>query len=577
MIVRDEAERLEACLRSAAPYVSETIVVDTGSRDGTPGIAERLGARVFHHAWESDFAKARNVALTAATQPWILVLDADETLEVGDPAALAHAIRGPGADGYRLACHNRLAHGESIGWLLRLFRREHAGARYEGALHEQLRGLREGTLSVSALEGALIRHEGYRPEVFEARGKAGRNAAIARSMVERAPQDPFAWYCLGQALGTTAPDEGLAAYRRAWALGGCPGEPGLMLAVALGRELLAANAAQEAGAVLDRALSTYPDSPDLAYLSADLALRGGDAPRAAGLLEASLARQASGLVVDPAAVSFGARGLLALAYRQLGRLPDAEDQLERALAEPMGDPLQSWRFWASSKASRGDWTGIANTLPPLVAAGDVGLGSLLVHAFLRLERWSEAATFLAAPGAAGKWRHEAGLLLLWRGAPAEAASLLAPESLEAFACAVALGREGEPTSTEQLTLAELARGAAPTSWPEGWSLESEDALRFWLRAGAVAPLEAALNALEALPGAGAAELKRRWGRACALEGQSAIARALLERAEAWEPDEETRYWLGYCAMQEGDAAAAQQRWSQAPRHALSVQALALFA
>ena len=37
MIVKDEAERLDACLASVYEYVEEIIVVDTGSTDSTDG------------------------------------------------------------------------------------------------------------------------------------------------------------------------------------------------------------------------------------------------------------------------------------------------------------------------------------------------------------------------------------------------------------------------------------------------------------------------------------------------------------------------------------------------------------
>jgi glycosyltransferase involved in cell wall biosynthesis len=48
MIVRDEEARLPRALASArgAP---EIVVSDTGSRDGTPELAARAGARVIKH------------------------------------------------------------------------------------------------------------------------------------------------------------------------------------------------------------------------------------------------------------------------------------------------------------------------------------------------------------------------------------------------------------------------------------------------------------------------------------------------------------------------------------------------
>ena len=46
LVVRDEAADLPACLASAREAVDEVVVVDTGSRDGTPELARRAGAVV---------------------------------------------------------------------------------------------------------------------------------------------------------------------------------------------------------------------------------------------------------------------------------------------------------------------------------------------------------------------------------------------------------------------------------------------------------------------------------------------------------------------------------------------------
>jgi len=84
MIVRDEQRHLPDCLASCRPLVSQIVVVDTGSNDATPGIAELFGAMVIHHAWRDDFSEARNRGLDAATGDWILVMDADERLSPRD-------------------------------------------------------------------------------------------------------------------------------------------------------------------------------------------------------------------------------------------------------------------------------------------------------------------------------------------------------------------------------------------------------------------------------------------------------------------------------------------------------------
>ncbi len=93
LIVRDGARSLRACLESVAPLVDEMIVVDTGSTDGSAGIAKSLGARVLHTPWEADFASARNAYVQAAKGDWLLSLDADEILEPVSRASLEEMLR----------------------------------------------------------------------------------------------------------------------------------------------------------------------------------------------------------------------------------------------------------------------------------------------------------------------------------------------------------------------------------------------------------------------------------------------------------------------------------------------------
>src|SRR3569833_634639 len=89
MIAKNEATGIGESIRSISPYVQEVIVVDTGSDDETAKIAASLGARVFFHQWQDDFSAARNAALDHATQPFILMLDADEQFVAGGEGALA--------------------------------------------------------------------------------------------------------------------------------------------------------------------------------------------------------------------------------------------------------------------------------------------------------------------------------------------------------------------------------------------------------------------------------------------------------------------------------------------------------
>src|SRR5690625_4398186 len=80
MIVKNEEEVLERCLRSVKDLVDEINIVDTGSTDNTVDIAKKLTDRVYHFKWTGKFKDARNESFKKATKDYILYLDADDVL-----------------------------------------------------------------------------------------------------------------------------------------------------------------------------------------------------------------------------------------------------------------------------------------------------------------------------------------------------------------------------------------------------------------------------------------------------------------------------------------------------------------
>ena len=102
MIVRDEAHIIRRCLDSVAPYIDHAIICDTGSIDNTCIVARaylrdhQVKGEVLHHPWE-NFAHNRTLAMQAAAKTgcdYTLVIDADETLIVGDPLVFSTLSEG---------------------------------------------------------------------------------------------------------------------------------------------------------------------------------------------------------------------------------------------------------------------------------------------------------------------------------------------------------------------------------------------------------------------------------------------------------------------------------------------------
>ena len=195
MIAKDEEANLVRCLQSAAPWVDEIVLVDTGSTDRTPEIAREFGARVYHHAWENDFAKARNQALGYAQGAWCLQLDADEELDPESAKLLGGIIADPMAMGYRLRIDNLLPGGgvSTFHWP-RLFRK-HPEVHYFRKVHNQI------NLPGQVLDCQVrIIHHGYNLGADGMGKRHERRVSMIRRWAGDEPGNWEAWYYLTQTL-----------------------------------------------------------------------------------------------------------------------------------------------------------------------------------------------------------------------------------------------------------------------------------------------------------------------------------------------------------------------------------------
>jgi predicted O-methyltransferase YrrM len=158
LIVRNAEATLERCLSSIRPFVNEINVYDTGSRDSTLDLLERMRAqkvvevdgeqhraatvRVQHGEWCDDFAWAReqSFAMVSNDIEWLLWLDADDEVEGAEELRSLVAHVPAEVDGF--LCYYDVERDESGNtasqrWRERLVRRS-AGFLWRGAVHEVL-------------------------------------------------------------------------------------------------------------------------------------------------------------------------------------------------------------------------------------------------------------------------------------------------------------------------------------------------------------------------------------------------------------------------------------------------------
>ncbi len=91
-IVRNQEDALAETLASVRHFADEVIILDTGSSDRTPQVAQQFHAKLHRVAWDDSFATARNYCLTHTTGDWVLWLDAGERIERADAGLLREFI-----------------------------------------------------------------------------------------------------------------------------------------------------------------------------------------------------------------------------------------------------------------------------------------------------------------------------------------------------------------------------------------------------------------------------------------------------------------------------------------------------
>lgn len=184
IIARNEAGRIGACLASLQGVADEVLVLDSGSSDGTQALCRQWGATVVEPGWKG-YSENKNLGIGMAVHPWVLSIDADESLSPELREAILSAK--PALQGaYRFNrltryCGRWIRHG---GWYpdakIRLFPK--ASARWEGEVHEHL-VLAPGT-GITPLPGDLL-HDSIR-NTNEHLQRAVHYAGLAAEAMHRA-------------------------------------------------------------------------------------------------------------------------------------------------------------------------------------------------------------------------------------------------------------------------------------------------------------------------------------------------------------------------------------------------------
>ncbi len=139
IIARDEETMIVNCIETLS-WADEILVLDTGSKDRTRGIAQRSGARV-EQAHGGNFSEWRNEAAELVKTAWIFYVDADERVTPSLAKAVQNRVHRTEFDAYTIHRNNIMfgrwmQHG---GWnsddLLRLVKKDKLKT-WVGEVHE---------------------------------------------------------------------------------------------------------------------------------------------------------------------------------------------------------------------------------------------------------------------------------------------------------------------------------------------------------------------------------------------------------------------------------------------------------
>ncbi|MBD2664278.1 hypothetical protein B6N60_01178 [Richelia sinica FACHB-800] len=202
MIVKNEESALPKCLSSAVNVVDEIVILDTGSTDKTPQIAQQFGAHVYHFEWCNNFSAARNEALKYVTGDWILVLDADETLKPEIIPHLKEAIKQKKYILINLLRQEIGATQSPYSLVSRLFRNHpkiNFNRPYHALVDDSITAIlaQEPHWQIGYLPEVAILHAGYQKAVINQQNKFAKAALAMGEFFSANPNDPYVCNKLG--------------------------------------------------------------------------------------------------------------------------------------------------------------------------------------------------------------------------------------------------------------------------------------------------------------------------------------------------------------------------------------------
>jgi glycosyltransferase involved in cell wall biosynthesis len=227
MIVKDEEDTIEKCLKSVSPYISYWVIVDTGSKDNTREVIrttmDNLGipGELHERPWVNfEVNRTESLELAKGKCDFRWIIDADDTFSLDDPTINPFYVLDKEFDSYHISYKLQT---------LKYFRaqivRSDEDWVYKGVLHEYLfldkPDQKSGQIpgchvdaDISPLKRASSIEEKY-----------ANDAKILENALEKEPDNTRYMFYLAQSYrDSNQPEKSIEAYQKRVDAGGWPEE-----------------------------------------------------------------------------------------------------------------------------------------------------------------------------------------------------------------------------------------------------------------------------------------------------------------------------------------------------------------
>lgn len=160
ILTKNEEKKIRQCIQSVL-FANEILIIDDYSIDKTPKIAQKFTSHIYHYPVSKDFSKARNFGVSKCKYDWILMIDADETLDKTLQKQIQHVVQKNIGSSYFLK-RKDIFHNKKLKWgevrtlytrgIIRLFKK--SSGQFEGQVHEEFKPLKKP----HTLNGYILHH-----------------------------------------------------------------------------------------------------------------------------------------------------------------------------------------------------------------------------------------------------------------------------------------------------------------------------------------------------------------------------------------------------------------------------------